>query len=141
MTFNEKDQLEELNLLPIWELRAPSVSEPKVSNYSDDLFFVTTLNVNAKKIYFIFDVDHDDKQSQNLMNSINQFLKLLGIHEVNKDQVLLNIVQHTDGIKIILTEKGYDDPSIIKLPSLRSMCKNPELKKKLWNTIKENLKL
>jgi len=53
----------------------------------------------------------------------------------------LNLVQHTDGIKIILTEKGYDDPSLIKLPSLRSMCKNPELKKKLWNTIKENLKL
>jgi hypothetical protein len=75
------------------------------------------------------------------MNSINQFLKSLGIHEVNKDQVLLNLVQHTDGIKIILTEKGYDDPSLIKLPSLRSMCKNPELKKKLWNTIKENLKL
>jgi hypothetical protein len=31
MTFDEKDQLEELNLLPIWELRALSVSEPKVS--------------------------------------------------------------------------------------------------------------
>jgi len=140
MTFNEKDQLEELNLLPIWEFRAPFVSEPKVSNYSEDLFFVTTLNVNAKNIYFIFDVDHDDKQSQNLMNSINQFLKSLGIHEVNKDQVL-HLVQHTNGIKIILSEKSYDDPSLIKLPSLRSMCKNPELKKKLWNTIKENLKL
>ena len=80
MTFNEKDQLEELNLLPIWEFRAPSVSEPKVSNYSEDLFFVTTLNVNAKNIYFIFDVDHDDKQSQNLMNSINQFLKCILFH-------------------------------------------------------------
>ena len=141
MTFDEKDQLEELNLLPIWELRALSVSEPKVSNCSDDLFIVTTLNANAKKIFFIFDVDHDDKQSQNLMSSINQFLKSLGIHEVKKDQVLLNLFEHPDTIKIILTDKNYDDPSLIKLPSVRSMCKNPELKKKLWNTIKENLKL
>ena len=77
-------------------------------------------------------MDHDDKQSQNLMSSINQFLKLLGIHEVNKDQALLNLVEHTDAIKIILTDKNYDDPSLIKLPSVRSMCKNPELKKKLW---------
>ena len=58
-----------------------------------------------------------------------------------KIRFFLNLVEHTDGIKIILTEKGYDDPSLIKLPSVRSMCKNPELKKKLWNTIKENLKL
>ena len=105
MTFDEKDQLEELNLLPIWELRALSVSEPKVSNCSDDLFIVTTLNANAKKIFFVFDVDHDDKQSQNLMSSINQFLKLLGIHEVNKDQALLNLVEHTNAIKIILIQK------------------------------------
>ena len=113
MTFDEKDQLEELNLLPIWELRALSVSEPNVSNCSDDLFIVTTLNVNAKKIFFIFDVDHDDKQSQNLMSSINQFLKSLGIHEVKKDQVLLNLVEHTDAIKIILTRGHHSSYQLI----------------------------
>ena len=92
-------------------------------------------------MFFIYDLDHNDKQSQKLMCSINQFLKTLGVHKVRKDEALLNLSGHNDAVKIILSDKSYDDPSLIKLPSIRSMCENSELKKKLWNTIKENFKL
>jgi hypothetical protein len=141
MIFNENDQLNELNLLPIWDVRAPSMLESKLPDCSDNFYIVTTLELNAKKMFFIYDLDHNDKQSQKLMRSINQFLKTLGVHKVRKDEALLNLSGHNDAVKIILSDKSYDDPSLIKLPSIRSMCENSELKKKLWNTIKENFKL
>ena len=51
MIFNENDQLNELNLLPIWDVRAPSMLESKLPDCSDNFYIVTTLELNAKKCF------------------------------------------------------------------------------------------
>lgn len=53
MIFNENDQLNELNLLPIWDVRAPSMLESKLPDCSDNFYIVTTLELNAKNVFYL----------------------------------------------------------------------------------------
>ena len=80
MIFNERDQLEELGLLNVFEMYQSKFdtlddSSPKVKEKN---YHCAILEVDNKTLLMIYDVANQDTESTSLMRSINLFLKGIG---------------------------------------------------------------
>ena len=145
MIFNERDQLQELELLNIFEMYQSKIDKlddpsPKVKEKN---YHCAALEVDNKKLLIIYDVAEQDTESISLMRSINLFLKGIGslkLKDMNVSGFLSE--QFKDSVKILLSDEVKSLSSdVLQLASLKKMCTNAELKKELWKAIKAGLNL
>ena len=145
MIFNERDQLEELELLTVFEMYQTKIDKvdkplPKVKEKN---YHCSILELNNKTLLIIYDVAKKDAESSSLMRSINLFLKGIGslkLKDMNVSGFLSE--QFKDSVKILLSDEVKSLSSdVLQLASLKKMCTNAELKKELWKAIKAGLNL
>ena len=145
MIFNERDQLEELGLLNVFEMyqsKLDKINEPppkvKEKNYHCAIF-----EVDKKTLLIIYDIAKQDTETTSLMRSINLFLKGIGslkLQDMNVSSFLSEPFK--DSVKILLSDEVNSLPSdVLQLASLKKMCTDAELKKELWKAIKGGLNL
>ena len=145
MIFNERDQLEELELLTIFDMNQSShdkadESSPKVK---EKKYHCAIMEIDNKKLLMIYDVSKQDTESTSLMSSINLFLKGIGSFKLQNMSVSGFLAEpFKDSVKILLSDEAKSlSPDVLQLPSLKKMCTNAELKKELWKAIKGGLNL
>ena len=145
MIFNERDQLEELELLYIFEMYQSKFdtlddSSPKVKEKN---YHCAILEVDNKTLIMIYDDAKKDPESTYLMSSINLFLKGVGslkLQDMSVSEFLSEPLK--DSVKILLSDEVKPmSADVFQLASLKKMCTNAELKKELWKTIKGSLNL
>ncbi|NCW62768.1 MAG: hypothetical protein EBW04_01295 [Betaproteobacteria bacterium] len=145
MIFNERDQLEELELLTIFDMYQSSHdkaddSSPKVK---EKKYHCAIMEIDNKKLLMIYDVAKQDTESTSLMSSINLFLKGVGslkLQDMSVSEFLSEPLK--DSVKILLSDEVKPmSADVFQLASLKKMCTNAELKKELWKTIKGSLNL
>ena len=145
MIFNERDQLEELELLNVFEMyqskfdkSVESSSKVKEKNY-----YCAILEVDNKILLIVYDVAKQDTETTSLMRSINLFLKGIGSLKI-QDMSVSGFLSEPfkDSVKILLSDEAKSlSPDVLQLASLKKMCTNAELKKELWKAIKGGLNL
>ena len=145
MVFNERDQLEELELLYIFEMYQSKFdtlddSSPKVKEKN---YHCAILEVDNKTLIMIYDDAKKDSESTYLMSSINLFLKGIGSLKLQNMSVSGFLSEpFKDSVKILLSDEVKSLSSdVLQLASLKKMCTNAELKKELWKAIKSSLNL
>ena len=145
MIFNERDQLEELELLTIFDMYQSSHdkaddSSPKVK---EKKYHCAIMEIDNKKLLMIYDVAKQDTESTSLMRSINLFLKGIGSLKFQNMSVSGFLAEpFKDSVKILLSDEAKSlSPDVLQLASLKKMCTNAELKKELWKAIKGVLNL
>ena len=145
MIFNERDQLEELELLTIFDMYQSSHdkaddSSPKVK---EKKYHCAIMEIDNKTLLMIYDVAKQDTESTSLMRSINLFLKGIGSLKFQNMSVSGFLAEpFMDSVKILLSDEAKPlSPDVLQLPSLKKMCTNAELKKELWKAIKGGLNL
>ena len=145
MIFNERDQLEELELLNVFELYQSKFdtlddSPPKVKEKN---YHCAVLEVDNKTLLMIYDIPDQDTESISLMRSINLFLKRIGSLKLQNMSVSGFLAEpFKDSVKILLSDEAkFLSPDVLQLASLKKMCTNAELKKELWKAIKGGLNL
>ena len=145
MIFNERDQLEELELLNVFEMYQSKFdtlddSSPKVKEKN---YHCAVLKVDNKTLLMIYDIPDQDTESTSLMRSINLFLKGIGSFKLQNMSVSGFLAEpFKDSVKILLSDEAKSlSPDVLQLASLKKMCTNAELKKELWKTIKGSLNL
>lgn len=145
MIFNERDQLEELELLYIFEMYQSKFdtlddSSPKVKEKN---YHCAILEVDNKTLIMIYDDAKKDSESTYLMSSINLFLKRIGSLKLQNMSVSGFLSEpFKDSVKILLSDEVKSLSSdVLQLASLKKMCTNAELKKELWKAIKSSLNL
>ena len=145
MIFNERDQLEELELLTIFDMYQSSHdktddSSPKVK---EKKYNCAIMEIDNKTLLMIYDVAKQDTESTSLMSSINLFLKGVGslkLQDMSVSEFLSEPLK--DSVKILLSDEVKPmSADVFQLASLKKMCTNAELKKELWKTIKGSLNL
>ena len=145
MIFNERDQLEELELLNVFEMYQSKFdtlddSSPKVKEKN---YHCAVLKVDNKTLLMIYDIPKQDTESTSLMRSINLFLKGIGSLKLQNMSVSGFLAEpFEDSVKILLSDEAKSlSPDVLQLASLKKMCINAELKKELWKAIKGGLNL
>lgn len=145
MIFNERDQLEELDLLNVFEIYQSKVDKiddpsPKVKEKN---YHCAILEVDSKTLLMIYDIPEQDSESRSLMSSINLFLKGIGAMKLQNMSVSGFLSEpFKDSVKILLSDEVNSLPSdVLQLASLKKMCTDAELKKELWKAIKGSLNL
>ena len=145
MIFNERDQLEELELLNVFEMYQSKFdtlddSSPKVKEKN---YHCAALKVDNKTLLMIYDIPKQDTESTSLMRSINLFLKGIGSLKFQNMSVSGFLAEpFKDSVKILLSDEAKSlSPDVLQLASLKKMCINAELKKELWKAIKGGLNL
>lgn len=145
MIFNERDQLEELELLNVFEMYHSKFdtlddSSPKVKEKN---YHCAVLKVDNKTLLMIYDIPDQDTESTSLMRSINLFLKGIGSLKFQNMSVSGFLAEpFKDSVKILLSDEAkFLSPDVLQLPSLKKMFTNAELKKELWKAIKGGLNL
>ena len=145
MIFNERDQLEELELLYIFEMYQSKFdtlddSSPKVK---EKKYHCAIMEIDNMTLLMIYDVAKQDTESTSLMRSINLFLKGIGSLKFQNMSVSGFLAEpFKDSVKILLSDEAKSlSPDVLQLPSLKKMCTNAELKKELWKAIKSSLNL
>ncbi|MDA9913746.1 hypothetical protein N9D56_02400 [Methylophilaceae bacterium] len=145
MIFNERDQLEELELLTIFDMYQSSHDKtddtsPKVK---EKKYHCATIEIDNKTLLMIYDFAKQDTESTSLMSSINLFLKGVGslkLQDMSVSEFLSEPFK--DSVKILLSDEVKPmSADVFQLASLKKMCTNSELKKELWKTIKGTLNL
>ena len=145
MIFNERDQLQELELLNVFEMYQLKIIKrdypsPKIK---EKKYHSAALEVDNKKLLIIYNVAEQDTESRSLMRSINLFLQGIGSLKFQNMSVLGFLAEpFKDSVKILLSDEAKSlSPHVLQLPSLKKMCTNAELKKELWKAIKGGLNL
>ena len=145
MIFNERDQLEELGLLNVFEMyqsKLDKINEPP-PKVKEKNYHCAILEVDNKTLLIIYDVAKQDKETTSLMRSINLFLKGIGSLKLKDMNVSAFLSEpFKDSVKILLSDEAKTlPPDVLQLASLKKMCTDAELKKELWKAIKGGLNL
>ena len=145
MIFNERDQLQELELLNVFEMYQSKIVKrddpsPKIKERK---YHSAVLEVENKKLLIIYDVAEQDTESRSLMRSINLFLKGIGPMKLQDMSVKEFLSEpFKDSVKILLSDEVNSLSSdVLQLSSLKKMRTDAELKKELWKAIKGSLNL
>ena len=123
MIFNERDQLEELELLNVFEMYHSKFdtlddSSPKVK---ENNYHCAVLKVDNKTLLMIYDIPDQDTESTSLMRSINLFLKGIGLLKFQNMSVSGFLAEpFKDSVKILLSDEAKSlSPDVLQLASLK----------------------
>jgi hypothetical protein len=145
MIFNERDQLEELELLTIFDMYQSShyKADESLLKVKEKKYHCAIMKIDNKTLLMIYDVAKQDTDSTSLMSSINLFLKGVGSFKLQDMSVSEFLSEpFNDSVKILLSDEVKPiSADVFQLASLKKMCTNAELKKELWKTIKGSLNL